>query len=142
MKATRILLIMITGLFTFFYSCELLDDQVGLTVAERLEGRWRCEENNPFKSAKDAYEVYMYINPIDSNTILISNFLQLESSDAYATITGMMLTLPNQSLEGGFDIYGSGTIASDFKKITWRYFVDDGSGYWSEVNSVYTKLNY
>ena len=142
MKTSKIFLIIFAGLLTILYSCELLDDPNNLSIAERLEGRWNVIENNPYKSAKDAFEVYIDISPIDSNTILIDKFFGLESGSAYATISGMTLTLPTQALSGGFDIYGSGTIASGYNKITWRYFVDDGSGYWSEINSIYTKLDY
>ncbi len=133
---------MTASLLIGLYSCELLDDESNLTIAERLEGRWSVEEDNPFKSAEEIYPVYIDISPIDSNTILIDNFLKLDEGAAIATINGMTLNLPNQSLPGGFDIYGSGTIASNYKKITWLYFVDDGSGYWIEVNSIYTKLDY
>ena len=143
MKTTRIILILVASLMTGLYSCELLDDGTGLSVAERLEGRWLCEENNPYKSAEDFFSVYIDINPVDSNTISISNFFQL-GSDAYATakISGLTLTLSNQTIGDGFKIYGSGTISNNYQTITWHYNVDDGSGTWSEVNSVYTKEDY
>jgi len=142
MKTTRIFLLITAGLLAVLYSCELLDNPTDLSVAERLEGRWLCEEDNPYKSAEDAYYVYIDISRIDSNTILIDKFFQLSSGAAYATISGMTLTLPNQTLEGGFDVYGSGTIASGYKQITWQYYVDDGSGDWSEISSIYTKEDY
>ena len=142
MKTKRILFILSTSLLIGLFSCELLDDATGLTVAERLEGRWLCEEDNPFKSAQDFYRVYIDINPIDSNTIEIDNFLGVDLGAVHATISGMTINLPNQSLQGEFQVYGTGTISNNYKTITWHYFVDDGSGIWSEVNSVYTKEDY
>ncbi len=144
MKTIRIILFLVLGLTAGLYSCELLDDQTDLSVAERLEGSWKVEyENNPYKSTADAYPVYIDISPVDSNTILISNFFQLGSDiNAIAKISGMTLTLPNQTIGDGFTIYGSGTITDNYKKITWRYFADEGSGIWEEINSIYTKAAY
>ncbi len=143
MKTMRILPLLFISLFMVLYSCELLDDQTNLTVAERLEGRWKVEENNPFKSAQDSYPVYIDISPLDSTSILISNFLELGSGiDAVANISGMDLILSNQTVGDGYKIYGSGTISSNYKQISWRYFVDEGSGIWYEVNAIYTKEDY
>ena len=143
MKHTKIIILTTVVIIAGLYSCELLDDNSNLTVAERLEGRWQVEENNPFKSAEDSYPVYIDISPIDSNSVLIGNFLELGNGiDAIANISGMELILPNQNVGEGFRVYGSGNISSNYKQITWRYYVDEGSGIWSEVNSIYTKLDY
>ena len=143
MKHTKIIILTTVVIIAGLYSCELLDDNSNLTVAERLEGRWQVEENNPFKSAEDSYPVYIDISPIDSNSVLIGNFLELGNGiDAIANISGMEIILPNQYVGEGFKVYGSGNISSNYKQITWRYYVDEGSGIWSEVNSIYTKLDY
>jgi len=144
MKTTRIFLLLAISLSAGLYSCELLDDQTDLSVAERLEGSWKVEnETNPYKSTEDSYPVYIDISPVDSNTILISNFFQLGSDiNAIAKISGMTLTLPNQTIGDGFRIYGSGTITDNYKKITWLYYADEGSGTYSQINSIYTKAAY
>lgn len=137
MKAIRNLLI--ASLLLFATSCdELL--QSDLTPAERLEGRWEVDETeNPLKSADDAYRVYIDINPIDSNTVIISPFYAILNGEAYATISGLKLTLPEQDVET-FIIHGSGTISANYNRIDWLYYVDDGSGYLNEVTAIYTKL--
>jgi hypothetical protein len=59
-----------------------------------------------------------------------------------ATISGMTLTLPEQSLDGGWSVYGSGIISNNYQTITWLYYVDEGSGIWHESNPIYTKADY
>jgi hypothetical protein len=122
-------------------SCELLENTSDLTVAERLEGRWDVEESTiDFKSTKDAYYVYIDIYEVDQNTIAIDGFLDLDGA-VYATISGSTLNLAEQEIDGWL-VYGSGNISSNYKTITWQYFVDEGSGTWHPVNAVYTKSDY
>ena len=137
MKALRSILIATAVLCTV--SCEMLDIDSNLTIAERLEGRWLVEEDTPLKSTDDFYRVYIDISPVDSNRILIDNFYGINSGSVYADISGMTLNLPVQNLQGGFTIYGSAIISANYKKITWDYFVDDGSGIWEKVSAIYTK---
>jgi len=56
-----------------------------------------------------------------------------------ATVAGMNLILSNQMIEGGFTVYGSGTISSNYKEISFSYTVDDGSGTADHCTAVYTK---
>jgi len=137
MKAVR--LFSWSLLFLLASSCELLEEAGDLTVAERLEGRWDVEESTiDFKSTKDAYYVYIDIYEVDENTIAIDGFLDLDAGNVIATISGMTLNLAEQEIDGWL-VYGSGVISANFKKITWQYFVDEGSGSWHPVTAVYTK---
>ncbi len=123
-------------------SCELINEEFAGTTAERLEGQWQCDETSSlYKSALDQYIVYIEIHPIDSNQILIENFYELgRNIDVVATINGMTITLPRQNTSDGFEINGSGTISTKYDKITWRYYVDDGSGIGDQVDAIYTKV--
>ena len=133
--------IALAGILLMTFSCELPDDTT-LTVAQRLEGRWKVNEDPiDFKNAQDFYYIYIDIYEVDDNTIAIDNFFDLHEGAVYATISGMNLDIAQQEL-GGYSIYGSGTIASDFKKITWQYFVDEGSGVWHPTTAVYEKADY
>jgi hypothetical protein len=129
-------------LFVAASSCELLEDAADQTVAQRLEGRWDVDESTiDFKSTKDAYYVYIDISEVDDNTIAIDGFLDIDAGSVYATISGTTLNLAEQELDG-WSVYGSGLISPNFKKITWEYFVDEGSGTWHPVTAVYTKSDY
>ncbi len=134
--------IIISSIMLIAFSCELIDDTGNMSVAERLEGRWEVQEDPiDFKSTKDAYIVYIDIYEVDSNTIAIDNFFELDA-EVTATISGMTLTLPEQEFANGYTVYGSGVISNNYKTITWRYYVDEGSGTWHESNPVYTKADY
>lgn len=124
-------------------SCEdLLNDLTSAEIAQKLEGSWQCDENSSiFKSTQDIYSVYIYMSDSDSTRIFISNFYALgESIGATALVNGYSITIPIQTLEGGFEVGGTGTISSDLKEISWNYTVDDGSGEIDEVEAVYTSL--
>jgi len=125
------------------WSCELTPEEFDGTPAERLAGQWQCNETSTlYKSTQDYYLVYMVIHPVYSDQILIENFYQLgRDVDIVADIQDNTITLLNQSTSDGFEIYGAGTISSKFDKITWRYYVDDGSGFVDQVDAVYTKVN-
>ncbi len=141
MKATKYLAL--SSILVMALSCELLDDIDTQSVAERLEGRWTVDENPPdFKSAKESYQVYIDIYEIDSNTIAIDNFLNLDAGSVYATISGSTLTVSQQEMDGGYIVYGSGFISNNYKTITWQYYVDEGSGTWHPADAVYTKMDY
>ncbi|MBN2522816.1 MAG: hypothetical protein JXB24_06055 [Bacteroidales bacterium] len=141
MKSKLDLIPVIAAIF-FLSSCEMIDDELTETVAEKLEGRWQCDETaTEFKTALDFYTVDIYIHPVDDNQIVIENFYQLGwSVDVVATVNDMTLVIHEQTTTGNFTIKGTGYIASDFNKITWSYFVDDGSGIWDEVSAIYTRI--
>jgi hypothetical protein len=102
---------------------------------------WKCTESDTYlKSAMAVYWVHIYEHPDDSTKILIYNFFDLdENVAATATVSGKNLTLPRQTLEGGFTFNGTGRVSQDAEKIDWTYFLDDGSGVEVEITAVYTR---
>ncbi len=136
MKAQKFLLGI--ALLTSMLACE--DPTDPETKAERLAGRWMVEEEDHLKSVNDSYHVEIEIHPIYEDRILIDNFYALSSDNSiYADINNMTLEVPEQEIDG-FSIHGSATIASDYKHLTWVYFVDDGSGTELEVHAEFTKI--
>lgn len=122
------------------YSCEAIDELTGsaATVA-KLEGDWTCdEESEIFKATSEVYTVTLSADADNASGIIIDNFYGLNAS-ANANVTGMSLIIPNQNVEGGFSVSGSGTISSNFKEINLSYTVDDGSGTLDHATAVYTK---
>ncbi len=104
-----------------------------------ISGLWLCNESGGYKkSALETYYVEINPHPADSTKVIISNFFNVDD-DAEAGISGTALTLPGQTLEGGFTVHGSGVISKNYTQIDWVYFVDDGSGEDNRVTAVYTK---
>ncbi len=104
-----------------------------------ISGLWLCNESGGYKkSALETYYVEINPHPGDSTKVIISNFFNVDD-DAEAGISGTTLTLPGQTLEGGFTVHGSGVISKNYTQIDWVYFVDDGSGEDNRVTAVYTK---
>jgi hypothetical protein len=133
------LLLFIIPLF-FTYSCETIDELTGgaATVA-KLEGEWTCDEQSEiFKATAEVYTVTLSADADNNSGVIIDNFYGLNAS-AKANVSGMSLIIPNQNMEGGFSVSGSGTISSNFEKINLTYNVDDGSGTVDHVTAVYTK---
>lgn len=121
-------------------SCEIADDLVGVnaTVA-KLEGEWTCDENSEiYKSTSSVYSVTISPDPDDDNGVIIDNFYGVNAA-VYASVSGMNLIISNQTAEGGYEISGSGIIASNYEEINWTYNVDDGSGVIDHVTALYTK---
>ena len=122
------------------YSCETIDTLTGgaATVA-KLEGEWTCDEQSEiFKATAEVYTVTLSADADNTSGVIIDNFYGLNAS-ANGNVSGMSLIIPNQNVEGGFSVSGSGTISSNFEKINLSYTVDDGSGTVDHVTAVYTK---
>lgn len=121
-------------------SCEDLLNTDNQSMVDRIEGTWRCEETSSiFKSTLDYYSVYISPSASDSTQILIGNFYDLGNDvEATARVNGNSISLPQQTLMGGYTVRGSGTISSNAKQISWVYYVDDGSGQQDEVEAIYT----
>lgn len=123
--------------------CEdILNENDAYSTVQRLEGLWQCDEDdNLTKSTMRMYQVYITPSSGDSTAIFLSNFHELgENVEAVGTISGSTISLPQQTLMGGYSVSGSGSISSDVKKITWNYSIDDGSGQADQVSAVYTFL--
>jgi hypothetical protein len=124
----------------FNYSCETIDTLTGgaATVA-KLEGEWTCDEQSEiYKATAETYAVTLSADADNASGLIIDNFYGLNSA-AKATVSGMSISIPQQDLEGGFSVSGSGTISSNFEKINLTYTVDDGSSKLDHVTAVYTK---
>lgn len=119
------------------FSCdELLDDPVDGDVRSRLEGIWSVEEDSQL-FMKTNYLAEISKHPWDSNRIYIDNIYNVDSY-AEAIVSGRTLTIPDQVMEGGFRIYGTGTVSKDYNQINWEYTVDDGSSQLDQATAVYT----
>ena len=133
----------VTFLILFVTGCEeLLTDLDASDDRERIVDTWKCNESDPYlKSARSVYWVEIDKHPSDSNRVIIFNFFDLDE-DIYAEVivSGNNLTLPNQTLEGGFTFHGSGQVSRNADEIDWEYFFDDGSGEDKKVTAVYTRL--
>ncbi|MBN1950429.1 MAG: hypothetical protein JW801_04450 [Bacteroidales bacterium] len=135
MKAYRLLLV--GALFLLAAECEFTDN-TGLSVAQRLEGKWHVEDTE-LKNADDWYDTDIYISELDSNSLVIENFHNLGGS-MVANIAGMTLDVPNQEVANGYTIEGSATISFDYNQLVWTYRLDDGSGIWTNWSATYTKI--
>jgi hypothetical protein len=139
LRFSRFIMILL-GVLLVINSCDVADDLLGgnPTVA-KLEGDWTCDETSEiFKSTSSVYAVTISPDADNENGIIIDNFYGI-SAAVYATVSGMSLTIANQTAEGGYTISGSGIISSNYQEINWAYNVDDGSGVVDHVTAVYTK---
>ena len=120
---------------------ELLTELGNDDLGEKLTGSWLCDESEGYlKSVEEIYHVEIFLDPDDSTKILIFNFFNLDPDiSAEAILSVNRLILPVQTLEGGFTISGSGTIAKSNTQIDWEYSVNDGSGKDYEMSAIYTK---
>ncbi len=106
---------------------------------DRVTGLWLCEESDDYlKSVNETYYVEIDPHPSDSSRVLISNFFNIDD-DAEAILSGYQLSLPVQTLKGGFTVRGSGSITKNDAQINWVYYVDDGSGVDYKITAVYKK---
>jgi hypothetical protein len=139
----KILLFTLLPAMVFLYSCEdLLTDKSAAEIAIEISGVWSCDEDITLKSTMDNFTVEIWPTEFDSTTVYIGNFNGLGSDIISEAIinNNYTLTIPNQTLTGGFDVRGSGTISQNLKEINLNYFVDDGSGIEDEFNATLTFL--
>ena len=131
------ILLAITGLS----SCEDILTDSG-DPRDKLTGTWKVDETaGALKKALEVYWVEISKHPFDSNRIVIYNFYNVDA-DAEAVLSGSTLTLPQQTLQGGYEVSGSGQIqGSNANEITWSYSVDDGSGVPENRIAVYTPVS-
>ena len=121
-----------------FMSCEDLLSILG-DPRSKLIDDWKVDESSPTsKSGEEIYWVAITEHPTDSTKILISNFYNV-GANVEALLSGRYLTLPGQTISGGYTVSGSGNIESDWNSINWSYSVDDGSGIPESITAVYTR---
>jgi hypothetical protein len=131
------LLFVVISMMLFSASCQkdLLDST---DPRDNIVGDWNCsEQGNVFGSM--TYPVIITKSVSDTVTVYIDNFYKLGSGiKAYAKMNSMAVSIPSQVVDG-YTISGSGTIASNYKTISFSYLVNDGSGEIDHVSAVYTK---
>jgi len=123
------------------FSCEDLLGPDNGGDRDLLVDTWKVtEESNPLKSGQGAYWVEIEKHPDNSNMVRIYFFHGL-GDDVYAeaSLSGSILTLGSQVLQGGWTIQGSGEIQKSWNEINWTYTADDGSGDLVQVTAVYTR---
>ena len=139
LKDPLLLLLLLLGLLP---GCiDFLGEDLPGDDRARIIDSWKCTESDTYlKSAMAVYWVHIEEDPEDSTKILVYNFFDLdENVAAEVTVSGKNLTLPLQTLEGGFTFNGTGRVSGDADKIDWTYFLDDGSGVEAEITAVYTR---
>jgi hypothetical protein len=144
MKTSNIIYIIV--LMSVFSSCLPDEDLVPETDDPRdnIVDTWKCDENSPYYG-ESSYWVDISKDPNDSTRVIISNFYNLGTwSTTYASLSGMKLTVTNQSVEG-HSISGEGNISSNYNTINWTYEVielnksEDGYKARETVTAVYTR---
>jgi hypothetical protein len=141
MKIKFFILSVFTSLFILTGCENLLDENDTKSTVQLLEGVWECDDATITKSTMLKYQVYITPSTVDSTQIFMSNFHKLGNTvEALGTVSGNTITIPNQTLSGGYLVRGKGSISSNLKEISWTYYVDDGSGQEEEVNAVYSFL--
>lgn len=116
-------------------SCEELTDS--LSPRDNIVDTWKCQETDA-SNIVDNFLVEIVKDDISLSGVKIYNFNHLgENFAVKASVSGTSMTISSQSVSG-FTISGSGTITSDYEKITLKYSVDDGGGK-ENYNAVLTK---
>jgi hypothetical protein len=123
-------------------SCELTNDLLGTneTIAE-LEGEWACAETSElFKkmlTPTSNYNVYISADADNENGIIIDGFYNLGDVGAKANVLGSTITMPEQTLEGGYTVLsGSGSVSSNKEVITWYFEINVGGDVCPEQSSI------
>jgi len=93
-----------------------------------LEGTWRVTENS------DAFGRHNFLAgieyyPGDDSRIIIGNFSNLDmAAEVVANVNGLNITIPSQTVQdshhNNFSISGSGTAASNMRRIIFAYRID------------------
>ena len=135
----RRILVFCTTVLLLATACEeLIPDPGGGDVISALEDNWRVEEESQIFS-KSTYIVEIERHPTDSTSVYVDNFYNVDAT-VQVTVSNRKLSIPDQLMEGGYRVYGSGTVSVNHQSISWQYTVDDGSGQADNVTAVYTRL--
>lgn len=128
---------LLVSLSTFFVACQPDEDDDPI-VPGSVSGSWRSQENSVTYGPSNYY-VDISIDTANSAIVYIDNFFNMGlGKKKKATVSGNTLTLSSDIFEG-FVFAGSGSIASNYKSISWSYTFDDGNGP-EQVTGTYTKL--
>jgi len=126
------------GLLLITACDELIPDPGGGDVISALEDNWRVEEESQV-FAKSNYIVEIERHASDSSRIYVDNFYNVDAA-AEVVVNNRSLNIPDQLMDGGYRVYGTGTVSRDNESISWQYTIDDGSGQLDNVTAVYTRL--
>lgn len=135
MRKIIIHLFAVAALVMFFASCT--DEGTSPTGDDRdtFTGSWVCNEQSTLNGTP-TYTVS--ISKVgDDDTVSIKNFYDISSSvSAIALVSGNSITIPFQTLPGGYTATGTGIKSNT--KINLTYYVSF-SGVTDTVNAVYSK---
>ena len=137
-------IISLMSLIPLINSCEVANDLIGNATVAKLEGNWSCDENSEQfkKSTTSVYSVHIAPDADNVNGVIIDGFYNLGDIGVKASVSVLTLTIPQQTVEGGFIILnGSGVISVNYKKITWSYNINIGGDAVDHVTAVYTKVD-
>ncbi len=124
-KNVRVLLFLAV-ISAFLTSCEL-DTNEPNDYRDNITGAWKCIETDS-KSISSAFEAVISKHNADTTKVLVDNFASLGAGIiVYVGMNQRQLTIPKQTVDG-FEISGSGIVATSFNKIDWNYYTDDGGG--------------
>ena len=134
----RLLLLCTTSLLLLTACDELIPDPGGGDVISALEDNWRVEEESQVFATSN-YIVEIERHPSDSSRVYVDNFYNVDAT-AGVVVSNRSLNIPDQVMDGGYRVYGTGTVSRDNESISWQYTIDDGSGELDNVTAVYTRL--
>ncbi len=134
-RITAISRILVVCLAVIVASCEELTDS--LSPRDNIVDTWKCQETDA-SNGTDSFFVEIVADNSSLSGIKIENFNHLGITIS-ANVSGPTITIPAQDVSG-FSVSGSGTISSNYEKITMKYSVDDGGiGGKENYNAVLTK---
>ncbi|MEA3451815.1 MAG: hypothetical protein U9Q83_07910 [Bacteroidota bacterium] len=89
-----------------------------------IADKWHCTLDDGSQVPED-FEVEITKDATVDDKVYISNFINNETK-AYATMTGFNLTVPEQ-IVGNATVSATGTVATDYQKITWDITINGDS---------------
>jgi hypothetical protein len=137
MKNSTYLKITIILLITTAISCELDTNE---DPRDKIAYTWNAEDNQVLKSPMATYHVDIEKHETDTTKILLYNFHHLGNFSVEATYNNRNINISNFKTKDNFTLNGTGTVASNFKSISWSYSVDIGDGDPDGYTANYTKI--
>jgi len=87
-------------------------------VRDPLEGSWTCRE-----TGGQSYQVSVSKAPLEDDKMYFYNLYNLKSN-VEVIMSGNILSIPRQTVSN-FELYGSGSVASNKKSITLSFTADE-----------------
>jgi hypothetical protein len=117
-------LIMLLTTFQMF-SCKENDTKdTNIDPREKFIGTWSVDES----CVRPTYDVEITIDESNSSRVWLINFADAPpgSPQAYGTVNGNQINIPEQTIGDGWIINGIGTLHEN-GKIVWAYYIEIGS---------------